>query len=86
MATDKGTGKTQSLEEKPSETPLEQKIEKPAQPVAVEAEEEKVVETSAAKPAVSDNSAPLCSNCGNMTQRSGSCYVCTTCGSTSGCS
>ncbi len=30
--------------------------------------------------------APLCSNCGNATQRSGSCYVCTSCGSTSGCS
>ncbi|MEX0932075.1 MAG: vitamin B12-dependent ribonucleotide reductase, partial [Candidatus Saccharimonadales bacterium] len=31
-------------------------------------------------------SAPLCHNCGNPTQRSGSCYVCTACGSTSGCS
>ncbi|MFS8120300.1 MAG: vitamin B12-dependent ribonucleotide reductase, partial [Microcoleus sp.] len=31
-------------------------------------------------------SAPLCSNCGNMTQRAGSCYVCTSCGTTSGCS
>jgi ribonucleoside-diphosphate reductase alpha chain len=30
--------------------------------------------------------APLCSTCGNMTQRAGSCYVCTSCGSTSGCS
>lgn len=30
--------------------------------------------------------APLCFNCGNITQRSGSCYVCTACGSTSGCS
>jgi ribonucleoside-diphosphate reductase alpha chain len=30
--------------------------------------------------------APLCFNCGNMTQRAGSCYVCTACGSTSGCS
>ncbi len=49
--------------------------------------EEKVIrDDSDNKPVVSDNSAPLCSNCGNMTQRSGSCYVCTTCGSTSGCS
>jgi ribonucleoside-diphosphate reductase alpha chain len=30
--------------------------------------------------------APLCSNCGNQTQRAGSCYVCTACGTTSGCS
>lgn len=30
--------------------------------------------------------APLCYNCGNQTQRSGSCYVCTACGTTSGCS
>ncbi|HRV75758.1 MAG: vitamin B12-dependent ribonucleotide reductase [Candidatus Nomurabacteria bacterium] len=29
---------------------------------------------------------PLCFNCGNITQRAGSCYVCTACGSTSGCS
>jgi ribonucleoside-diphosphate reductase alpha chain len=33
-----------------------------------------------------DESAPLCFNCGNQTQRSGSCYVCTSCGSTTGCS
>jgi ribonucleoside-diphosphate reductase alpha chain len=33
-----------------------------------------------------DNNAPLCYNCGNQTQRSGSCYVCTSCGSTTGCS
>ncbi len=30
--------------------------------------------------------APMCYSCGNQTQRSGSCYVCTTCGSTTGCS
>jgi len=29
---------------------------------------------------------PLCYNCGNQTQRAGSCYVCTSCGSTTGCS
>lgn len=33
-----------------------------------------------------DSSAPLCFNCGNQTQRSGSCYVCSSCGSTTGCS
>ncbi len=34
----------------------------------------------------SADSAPLCFNCGNQTQRAGSCYVCSSCGSTSGCS
>ena len=33
-----------------------------------------------------DDSAPLCYNCGNQTMRAGSCYVCTSCGSTTGCS
>lgn len=36
--------------------------------------------------AIQDASAPLCYNCGNQTQRAGSCYVCTSCGSTTGCS
>ncbi|HVX48314.1 MAG TPA: vitamin B12-dependent ribonucleotide reductase [Candidatus Saccharimonadales bacterium] len=40
----------------------------------------------AAKAAVKDSAAPLCFNCGNQTQRSGSCYVCSSCGSTTGCS
>ncbi len=30
--------------------------------------------------------APFCYNCGNVMQRAGSCYVCASCGSTSGCS
>jgi ribonucleoside-diphosphate reductase alpha chain len=42
--------------------------------------------TADAKAAVNDASAPLCFNCGNQTQRSGSCYVCSSCGSTTGCS
>ena len=33
-----------------------------------------------------DDAAPMCYNCGNQTQRAGSCYVCTACGSTTGCS
>lgn len=33
-----------------------------------------------------DAAAPLCYSCGNQTQRAGSCYVCTSCGSTTGCS
>lgn len=35
-------------------------------------------------PQVSD--APFCYSCGNVMQRAGSCYVCPSCGSTSGCS
>jgi ribonucleoside-diphosphate reductase alpha chain len=31
-------------------------------------------------------SAPYCYSCGNVMQRAGSCYVCSSCGSTSGCS
>lgn len=31
-------------------------------------------------------SAPLCTVCGNITQRAGSCYICRACGATSGCS
>jgi len=38
------------------------------------------------KVARQDESAPLCYNCGNQTQRAGTCYVCTACGSTTGCS
>ncbi|MHB1582790.1 MAG: vitamin B12-dependent ribonucleotide reductase, partial [Acidimicrobiales bacterium] len=30
--------------------------------------------------------APFCYNCGDVMQRAGSCYVCGSCGSTSGCS
>jgi ribonucleoside-diphosphate reductase alpha chain len=56
--------------------------------------EEPVVEVKAAVelPAVvpkvpqQDDAAPLCYNCGNQTQKAGSCYVCTSCGSTTGCS
>jgi ribonucleoside-diphosphate reductase alpha chain len=40
----------------------------------------------APKQPTQDPAAPLCYNCGNQTQRSGSCYVCSSCGSTTGCS
>ena len=39
-----------------------------------------------AKAVLGDAAAPLCYNCGNQTQRAGTCYVCTACGSTTGCS
>ncbi|HET8709120.1 MAG TPA: vitamin B12-dependent ribonucleotide reductase [Candidatus Saccharimonadales bacterium] len=50
------------------------------------------VQTEAVEPApreskkTADSTAPLCYNCGNQTQRAGSCYVCSSCGSTTGCS
>lgn len=47
---------------------------------------ETVLRTTRAELKVADAESPLCSNCGNVTQRAGSCYVCTTCGSTTGCS
>ncbi len=36
-------------------------------------------------PATLKESGPTCGNCGNITQRAGSCYSCPNCGSTSGC-
>ncbi len=51
--------------------------------------EVKITETVSSKPTTSirnDDTAPMCYNCGNQTQKAGSCYVCTSCGSTTGCS
>jgi ribonucleoside-diphosphate reductase alpha chain len=45
---------------------------------------EKTVATRKELP--STGTAPLCTVCGNITQRAGTCYVCTSCGATSGCS
>lgn len=51
---------------------------------------EPAVSQESSSPAISVNAsgetAPLCYSCGNQTQRAGSCYVCTSCGTTSGCS
>jgi len=46
------------------------------------------VKTAAADALLGDKmgDAPVCSNCGHMTIRNGSCYVCLTCGDTTGCS
>jgi ribonucleoside-diphosphate reductase alpha chain len=52
---------------------------------AIAAVSEPAPATSPTKPH-KDSTAPLCYNCGNQTQRAGSCYVCTSCGSTTGCS
>ncbi len=48
----------------------------------------KVAEAKVASPKSTkkDDTAPMCYNCGNQTQKAGSCYVCTSCGSTTGCS
>ncbi len=53
-----------------------------------QAEAKVAPEPTVSKPAPSklDDSAPMCFNCGNQTQKAGSCYVCTSCGSTTGCS
>ncbi|MDB5169556.1 MAG: ribonucleoside-diphosphate reductase class [Candidatus Saccharibacteria bacterium] len=64
--------------------PASQPVSAP-EPVAVA--EAPVAEAPAvAEAVVADSTAPLCYNCGNQTQRAGSCYVCTSCGSTTGCS
>ncbi len=42
--------------------------------------------TEASRSIKADSTAPLCYNCGNQTQKAGSCFVCTSCGSTTGCS
>jgi ribonucleoside-diphosphate reductase alpha chain len=45
----------------------------------------KLIEITQA-PAGKPNDAPLCYSCGSKMQPAGSCYVCSSCGSTSGCS
>jgi ribonucleoside-diphosphate reductase alpha chain len=44
------------------------------------------VEVVSARPAAHEADAPLCYACGSKMQPAGSCYVCPSCGSTSGCS
>ena len=62
------------------------KAEAKTETVSAPAEPKHDARSHSAKPSIVDANAPLCSNCGNITQRSGSCYVCTACGTTSGCS
>jgi len=68
------------VEEVAAQAPAPVEMPAPQAPVAA----------SVAKPATksikADQSAPLCYNCGNQTQKAGSCYVCSSCGSTTGCS
>jgi ribonucleoside-diphosphate reductase alpha chain len=76
---------TSLLVEEPEAQAIEEvKVEEPS-PKSMAAP----VETSSkvtSKPSVADAAAPMCYNCGNQTQKAGSCYVCTSCGSTTGCS
>jgi ribonucleoside-diphosphate reductase alpha chain len=74
-----------------AEAPVEQKlvadpVEEPAKPAAETVQQPVTTSAPVAKEVTKDAAAPLCYNCGNQTQRSGSCYVCTSCGSTTGCS
>lgn len=72
-----------SLLDQPAEAP---KVEVSAPKAAAKP---KVVATEASKPkkyVISETTAPMCHACGNRTRRSGSCFVCEQCGSTSGCS
>ncbi|MDB5163417.1 MAG: ribonucleoside-diphosphate reductase class [Candidatus Saccharibacteria bacterium] len=85
---------TSLLGEETTEPVLETPVTNVVMPTAVVAEEKvnatpaPVAVAPAQKPKVThqDDTAPLCYNCGNQTQRAGSCYVCTACGSTTGCS
>ncbi len=56
----------------------------PSAPVAPTSAQPPVVQQSISRQRPAD--APFCYSCGNEMQRAGSCYVCSACGSTSGCS
>lgn len=70
-------------EELPIE-PAPEAIPTPVETIKPTVKEEGVKTTTESAKKADD--APMCFNCGNQTQRSGSCYVCTSCGSTTGCS
>ncbi|RYZ46779.1 MAG: hypothetical protein EOP49_22670 [Sphingobacteriales bacterium] len=61
----------------PAITPQKPKLVMP-KPVIADADTKKMMGTSA--------DAPACSNCGNITLRNGTCYMCPNCGTTTGCS
>lgn len=79
---------TSLLEEPESNGPVKETVVAAAvqtdRPTTSQTLSKPVNETS--KRMTKDDTAPLCYNCGNQTQRAGSCYVCTACGSTTGCS
>jgi len=61
-------------------------VEKKVAETPVQEIQQTVVTVAPTKKTTADSTAPLCYNCGNQTQRAGSCYVCSSCGSTTGCS
>jgi len=79
------------VESAPADVKVEAEAPKPVASVvpkdlSKDEPKEAALRTARAEIKVAESSAPLCSNCGNITQRAGSCYVCTSCGSTTGCS
>jgi ribonucleoside-diphosphate reductase alpha chain len=58
----------------------------PPQPARAETETAQMQPVRLEKPAAHAADAPLCYACGSKMQPAGSCYVCPSCGSTSGCS
>jgi ribonucleoside-diphosphate reductase alpha chain len=76
---------TSLLDEQPA---LESEPAVAAEPVASQPEPVVAAVATSVKEKVAklDTTAPLCYNCGNQTQKAGTCYVCTSCGSTTGCS
>jgi ribonucleoside-diphosphate reductase alpha chain len=74
-----------TLVTKPAAVVAQPKVEAvlSAEPAASASTEASIASQRTAK---KDDTAPMCYNCGNQTQRAGSCYVCNSCGSTTGCS
>ncbi|MEO6513299.1 MAG: vitamin B12-dependent ribonucleotide reductase [Candidatus Saccharimonadales bacterium] len=69
-----------------AETPKSEEAPKAETVASPAVSEAPAIATADAKVTAHDSTAPLCYNCGNQTQRAGSCYVCSSCGSTTGCS
>ncbi len=72
---------TSLLKEEPAVSIPDIKVETP-KPAPLTEESKK----PASIPSGNTEEAPLCMNCGNRTQRAGSCYICPACGTTTGCS
>jgi ribonucleoside-diphosphate reductase alpha chain len=75
-----GSAESPSAEEEPATTAVEE--------APIQASEGAVIRPIeiVSKPTAKELDAPLCYQCGSKMQPAGSCYVCGTCGSTSGCS
>jgi ribonucleoside-diphosphate reductase alpha chain len=87
--TDKSDAQITLLDNEYKATPSDTKEE--VKSVGVDQSVDDVVNNQELKVSVAsiktnDSTAPLCYNCGNQTQRAGNCFVCSSCGSTTGCS